>query len=100
MPESMPAHREPDARTCRSEDVEDHAESLQVQTGGNFTAVIEGQAALHREVRDGFAAVNTRLDSLTNEVRSSNAQITGLLTRLVTQGVAADNRPLRPPPVQ
>lgn len=61
---------------------EDRAEALQAQ-GGNFAAVIEGQAALRCEVRDGFAAVNARLDSLAGEVRIGNAQILELLSQLV-----------------
>ncbi|KPI12744.1 hypothetical protein OV450_8377 [Actinobacteria bacterium OV450] len=58
---------------------------VQVQTGGNFAAVIEGQAAPRREVRDGFTSVNGRLDALGNtvvelrdEMRASTAQISGL----------------------
>ncbi|WJY43241.1 hypothetical protein QT196_38950 (plasmid) [Streptomyces sp. P9-2B-2] len=77
------AHGELDALTRRTEAVEDRVEALQVQTGGNFAAVIEGQAALRREVRDGFAAVNARLDSLAGEVRTGNAQILELLSQLV-----------------
>ncbi|MFE3144291.1 hypothetical protein [Streptomyces scopuliridis] len=55
-----------------------------------LAAVIEGQAALHREVRDGFSAVNQRLDALAGESRElsaktdrNQAQIIELLTRLV-----------------
>lgn len=72
-----------DALTRRTEAVEDRVEALQVQTGANFAAVIEGQAALRREVRDGFSAVNTRLDALAGEVRTGNAQILELLSQLV-----------------
>lgn len=84
-----PAHSEVDALTRRVEAVEDRVEALQVQTGGNFAAVIEGQAALRREVRDGFATVNGRLDALDNtvtelrdEMRTGTAQIIELLTAL------------------
>ncbi|MGY0063910.1 hypothetical protein ACWY4P_46900 [Streptomyces sp. LZ34] len=52
------------ALTRRTEAVEDRVESLQVQTGGNFAAVIEGQVALRREVRDGFAKLDARFDAL------------------------------------
>ncbi len=83
MPDDSLAHGELDALTRRTEAVEDRVESLQVQTGGNFAAVIEGQAALRREVRDGFTAVNTRLDTLTDEVRTGNARIIELLSGLV-----------------
>ncbi|MGC0319304.1 hypothetical protein [Kitasatospora acidiphila] len=71
--------------TRKVEAVEDRVESLQVQTGGNFAAVIEGNAALRREVRDGFAALNGRIDTLTEEIRVSNARIVELLTALVGQ---------------
>ncbi|GAA2359407.1 hypothetical protein GCM10010246_56890 [Streptomyces cuspidosporus] len=52
------------ALTRRTEAVEDRVESLQVQTGGNFAAVIGGQAALRREVRNGFAKLDARFDAL------------------------------------
>ncbi|MFI5635577.1 hypothetical protein ACIA8E_40885 [Streptomyces sp. NPDC051664] len=43
-------------------------------------AVIEGQAAaLRREVRDGFTAVNTRLDALGGEVSSLGQKIDGFI---------------------
>ena len=91
-----PAQNEVDALTRRVEAVEDRVEALQVQTGGNFAAVIEGQAALRREVRDGFATVNGRLDALStrfttlegtvtdlrDEMRTGNARILELLASL------------------
>ncbi|MEV7471903.1 hypothetical protein AB0O20_36290, partial [Streptomyces kronopolitis] len=63
--------------------VEDRVEALQVQAGGNFAAVIEGQAALRREVRDGFTAVNGRFDALEVKMDRNQAQIVELLTALV-----------------
>ncbi|WP_344583520.1 hypothetical protein [Streptomyces lunalinharesii] len=84
------AHNEIDALTRRVESVEDRVEALQVQSGGNFAAVIEGQAALRREVRDGFAKVNSRfdalegkVDALTEAMQRNQAQIVELLTSLV-----------------
>ncbi|MFH8753665.1 hypothetical protein ACH4GK_37965 [Streptomyces rimosus] len=77
------AHHELEALSRRTAAVEDRVEALQVQSGGNFAAVIEGQAALRREVRDGFTAMNARIDALTDEVRTGNAQIIELLSRLV-----------------
>ncbi|QNT98372.1 hypothetical protein HEP81_08144 (plasmid) [Streptomyces griseofuscus] len=76
-------HQEIDALTRRVEAVEDRVEALQVQTGGNFAAVIEGQAALRREVRDGFAKVNARFDALEEKMDHNQAQIVELLTALV-----------------
>ncbi|WP_327425742.1 hypothetical protein OG612_42180 (plasmid) [Streptomyces sp. NBC_01527] len=43
-------------------------------------AVIEGQAALCREVRDKFTAVNTRLDALGGEVSTLGQKIDGFIT--------------------
>ncbi|WP_030019402.1 hypothetical protein [Streptomyces monomycini] len=91
------AHTELEALSRRTVAVEDRVESLQVQSGGNFAAVIEGQAALRREVREGFTKVNGRFDALegkvdqlADEVRSLNekvdrnqARIVELLTQLV-----------------
>ncbi|MFJ2847648.1 hypothetical protein GTY20_35425 [Streptomyces sp. SID4946] len=75
--------REIEALTRRLEAVEDRVEAMQVQTGGNFAAVIEGQAALRREVRDGFAKVNGRFDVLEAKMDQNQAQIVELLTALV-----------------
>ncbi|MFI1839768.1 hypothetical protein [Streptomyces olivaceoviridis] len=75
--------REIEALTRRVEAVEDRVEAMQVQTGGNFAAVIEGQAALRREVRDGFAKVNGRFDALEAKMDQNQAQIVELLTQLV-----------------
>ncbi|MFI9724655.1 hypothetical protein ACIHFE_34380 [Streptomyces sp. NPDC052396] len=72
-----------DSLTRRVEAVEDRVEALQVQTGGNFAAVIEGQAALRREVRDGFARVNERFDVLEAKMDRHQAQIIELLSALV-----------------
>ncbi|TVL87789.1 hypothetical protein [Streptomyces sp. SAJ15] len=72
-----------DALTRRVEAVEDRVEALQVQTGGNFAAVIEGQAALRREVRDGFTKVNARFDALEEKMDRNQAQIIELLSALV-----------------
>ncbi|MGI5532471.1 hypothetical protein ACQEVX_35420 [Streptomyces syringium] len=54
------------------------------------TAVIEGQAALRREVREGFAKVNGRFDALEGKAEAldkkidrNQAQIIELLTALV-----------------
>jgi hypothetical protein len=77
------AQNELDALTRRVEAVEDRVEALQVQTGGNFAAVIEGQAALRREVRDGFARVNARFDALETKMDRNQAQIVELLSALV-----------------
>ncbi|WP_434600083.1 hypothetical protein [Streptomyces sp. A5-4] len=55
-----------------------------------LAAVIEGQAALRREVRDGFTAVNTRLDALTDEVRTGSARIIELLSGLVGKDTSTD----------
>lgn len=84
------AHNELDALTRRVEAVEDRVEALQVQSGGNFAAVIEGQAALRREVRDGFAkvdarfdAVDARFDALEETMGRNQAQIVQLLSALV-----------------
>jgi tetrahydromethanopterin S-methyltransferase subunit G len=102
---------EVEALTRRVEGLEDRVEALQVHAGGNFAAVIEGQAALRREMRERFTAVDKRLDGmdkrldgvdkrldgvdkrldgvdkrleeLTNEVRSGNARIVELLANLV-----------------
>ncbi|MEU7154625.1 hypothetical protein AB0B15_42460 [Streptomyces sp. NPDC045456] len=52
------AHNELEALSRRTVAVEDRVEALQVQSGGNFAAVIEGQTALRREVRGGFTAMN------------------------------------------
>ncbi|MFF3159859.1 hypothetical protein [Streptomyces sp. NPDC057910] len=76
------AQNETDALARRVEAVEDRVEALQVQTSGNFAAVIEGQAAIRREVRDGFAKADTRFDALTEEVRSGNARIIEMLASL------------------
>ncbi|WP_328541121.1 hypothetical protein [Streptomyces sp. NBC_00344] len=78
MSDDSLAHGELDALTRRTEAVEDRVESLQVQTGGNFAAVIEGQAALRREVRDGFTAVNTRLDVLSGRFDRMDRHMDGL----------------------
>ncbi|WP_157854688.1 hypothetical protein [Streptomyces griseofuscus] len=83
MAEDRITHQEIDALTRRVEAVEDRVEALQVQTGGNFAAVIEGQAALRREVRDGFAKVNARFDALEEKMDHNQAQIVELLTALV-----------------
>ncbi|MFH9425427.1 hypothetical protein [Streptomyces sp. NPDC017529] len=83
------AHNELEALSRRTVAVEDRVEALQVQSGGNFAAVIEGQAALRREVREGFTAMNARIDALTDEVRTGNAQIIELLSRLVGQDPSA-----------
>ncbi|MFC5148909.1 hypothetical protein [Streptomyces aureoversilis] len=86
-----------DSLTRRVEAVEDRVEALQVQTGGNFAAVIEGQAALRREVRDGFTKVNGRfdtlegrfgaleekVDSLAENIGRNQAQIIELLSQMV-----------------
>ncbi|MEU5547847.1 hypothetical protein AB0G85_36960 [Streptomyces sioyaensis] len=84
------AHHELDALTRRTEAVEDRVEALQVQTGGNFAAVIEGQAALRREVREGFAKVNSRFDVLEEKfglleekMDRNQAHIVELLSALV-----------------
>ncbi|MEF3119244.1 hypothetical protein [Streptomyces chrestomyceticus] len=91
------AHNELEALSRRTVAVEDRVESLQVQSGGNFAAVIEGQAALRREVREGFTKVNGRFDALegkvdqlADEMRSLNekvdrnqVRIVELLTQLV-----------------
>ncbi|MCF3143766.1 hypothetical protein [Streptomyces platensis] len=77
------AHNELDALTRRVVAVEDRVEALQVQAGGNFAAVIEGQAALRREVRDGFTKVNARFDALETKMDRNQAQIVELLTALV-----------------
>lgn len=70
----------------RVEGIEDRVESLQVQLGGNSAAIINGQASLRREVRDGFA----RMDTFILEQREFNkgqqaasAQIIELLSNLV-----------------
>ncbi|MFF3159857.1 hypothetical protein [Streptomyces sp. NPDC057910] len=44
--------------------------------------MIEGQAALRREVREGFDGANTRIDALTEEMRSGNARIIEMLASL------------------
>lgn len=77
------AQNELDALTRRVEAVEDRVEALQVQSGGNFAAVIEGQAALRREVRDGFTKVNARFDVLEAKMDRNQAQIVELLSALV-----------------
>lgn len=84
------AQKEIDALTRRVEAVEDRVEALQVQSGGNFAAVIEGQAALRREVRDGFAKVDSRfdalegkVDALTEAMQRNQTQIVELLSSLV-----------------
>ncbi|MGX1887803.1 hypothetical protein [Streptomyces sp. NPDC055287] len=43
-----------------------------------LAAVIEGQAALRREVRDGFTAVNTRLDGLSGQFDGMSLRVDGL----------------------
>ncbi|MEU3597556.1 hypothetical protein ABZ714_02280 [Streptomyces sp. NPDC006798] len=68
MPDNSVVRGEVDALTRRVEAVEDRVETLQIQTNGNFAAVIEGQAALRREMRDGFAKVDTRLDEFGNRL--------------------------------
>jgi tetrahydromethanopterin S-methyltransferase subunit G len=85
VPEDPIAQSEIHALTRRTEAVEDRVESLQVQTGGNFAAVIEGQAALRREVRDGFAKLDARFDALEQKMESNQAHMIELLTRLVGQ---------------
>ncbi|MCC2280914.1 hypothetical protein LKL35_36960 [Streptomyces sp. ET3-23] len=72
-----------DSLTRRVDAVEDRVEALQVQTGGDFAAVIEGQAALRREVRDGFSKVNARFDALEEKMDRNQAQIVELLSALV-----------------
>lgn len=54
-----------------------------MQSGGNFAAVIDGQAALRREVRDGFTKVNARFDALEEKMDRNQAQIVELLSALV-----------------
>ncbi|KIZ17581.1 hypothetical protein [Streptomyces natalensis] len=49
----------------------------------HFAAVFEGQAALRREVRDGFAKVNARFDALEETMGRNQAQIVELLSALV-----------------
>ncbi|WP_030814289.1 hypothetical protein [Streptomyces sp. NRRL S-337] len=83
MAEDSIAQNELNALTRRVEGVEDRVEALQVQSGGNFAAVIEGQAALRREVRDGFAKVNARFDALEEKMDRNQAQIVELLSSLV-----------------
>ncbi|MEU7596535.1 hypothetical protein AB0B79_26400 [Streptomyces sp. NPDC039022] len=83
------AHNELEALSRRTVAVEDRVEALQVQSGGNFAAVIEGQAALRRKVRGGFTAMNARIDALTDEVRTGNAQIIELLSRLAGKDTSA-----------
>lgn len=90
MPENPIEQGEMDALTRRVEAVEDRVEALQVQTGGNFAAVIEGQAALRREVRDGFAKVDARFDAVEQKMdgfitsqNAANARIIELLSGLV-----------------
>ncbi|MFJ8230460.1 hypothetical protein ACIQ9E_10965 [Streptomyces sp. NPDC094448] len=87
MPEDPITQGEIDALTRRVEAVEDRVESLQVQTNGNFAAVIEGQAALRREVRDGFARVSTRFDGMDTRLEGVEARLGGMDTRL--EGVEA-----------
>ncbi|MGW2651634.1 hypothetical protein ACWC2T_43885 [Streptomyces sp. NPDC001393] len=58
---------------------------MQVQTGGNFAAVIEGQAALRREVRDGVAKVNARFDGLEAKMNQHQSHNVELLTQLIGQ---------------
>ncbi|MFD8097395.1 hypothetical protein [Streptomyces malaysiensis] len=77
------AQNELDALTRRVEAVEDRVEALQVQSGGNFAAVIEGQAALRRQVRDGFTKVNARFDAVEAKMDRNQAQIVELLSALV-----------------
>jgi tetrahydromethanopterin S-methyltransferase subunit G len=83
VPENPTEHGEIAALTRRVEAVEDRVEALQVQTGGNFAAVIEGQAALRREVRDGFARVDTRFNALEAKMDRNQARIVELLSALV-----------------
>ncbi|MGW3563525.1 hypothetical protein ACWDSL_06425 [Streptomyces sp. NPDC000941] len=83
MPEDPIAQGELHALARRTEAVEDRVESLQVQTGGNFAAVIEGQAALRREVRDGFTKLDARFDALEQRIERHQAQMLELLTQLV-----------------
>lgn len=83
MPENPIEQGEMDALTRRVEAVEDRLEALQVQTGGNFAAVIEGQAALRREVRDGFTKVDARFDALEQKMDRHQAAIVELLSGLV-----------------
>lgn len=87
MPENPIEQGEIDALTRRVEAVEDRVEALQVQTGGNFAAVIEGQAALRREVRDGFARVDARFDALEQKMDSHQTRIIDLLSRLVGRDI-------------
>ncbi|CAM5594224.1 hypothetical protein [Streptomyces abikoensis] len=82
MAEEPIAQREIDALTRRVAAVEDRVEALQVQTGGNAAAVIEGQAALRREVRDGFAQIDARFDALEQTMARNQAQIVQLLASL------------------
>lgn len=82
MPEDPITQGEIDALTRRVEAVEDRVESLQVQTGGNFAAVIEGQAALRREVRDGFARVSARFDGVDTRLNGMDTRLGGVETRL------------------
>ncbi|MFG2885661.1 hypothetical protein ACGFYV_25785 [Streptomyces sp. NPDC048297] len=53
------------------------------ETGGIFAAVIEGQAALRCEVRDGFSKVSDRFDALEEKMDRNQAQTVELLTVLV-----------------
>ncbi|MFF3552330.1 hypothetical protein ACFYXL_02805 [Streptomyces tsukubensis] len=82
VPEDPITQGEIDVLTRRVEAVEDRVESLQVQTNGNFAAVIEGQAALRREVRDGFARVSTRFDGMDTRLEGVETRLDGMDTRL------------------
>jgi tetrahydromethanopterin S-methyltransferase subunit G len=80
VPENPIQQGQIDALTRRVEAVEDRVEALQVQTGGNFAAVIEGQAALRREVRDGFTRVDARFDALEQKMDRHQAALVELLS--------------------
>ncbi|KAK1176676.1 hypothetical protein B7755_052235 [Streptomyces sp. NBS 14/10] len=79
MPEDPIAQGELHALTRRTVAVEDRVESLQEQTSGDFVAVVEGQEALRREVRDGFARLDARFDALEQRMERNQAQMIELL---------------------
>ncbi|WP_432003947.1 hypothetical protein [Streptomyces sioyaensis] len=54
-----------------------------------LAGINEGQAALRREVRDGFAAVSARLDVLAGKVETRHAEILELLSQLGTKNPGA-----------
>lgn len=100
MPDDSVVQGEVEALTRRVETVEERVETLRIQTSGNFATLVEGQAALRREMRDGFARVNSRLDGVETRldrletkvdefgnrlgsIEQNQTQIVDLLTRLV-----------------